>query len=224
LSQDESVNNKLLTLLNSIRSREIELEPGISVETLVHVDGSHKKFARFWVCGMTLLFILVGFAGTRIWPSIVAMKILEYLFTTSVHIFFLFGLFRSMIPGEFEKPIQHTLLIAVPIASAINVLSRLHFANWSAFAPTYFGHFGMTANRDWIYVFHLNNNYAVLHYGYLISLIVMVVLIWWLSKVRLKNLLAPLFFYFAATPILVFAMNMILAILSRLTSDAMLIG
>ncbi len=216
-SQDESVNNKLLTLLNSIRSREPELEPGISIETLVHVDGSHKKFARLWVCVMTLLFILVGFAGTRFWPSIVAMRVLEYLFTTSVHIFFLFGLFRSMIPGEFEKPIQYTLLIAVPVASAINVLSRLYFSNWSPITPTYFGHVVMTATRDWLLTFR--NSYSVLHYGYLISLIVMLAFIWWLSKVKLKNLLAPYLFYLITVPILIFAMNMIIAILSRLTTD-----
>jgi len=219
LSQDESVNNKLLTLLNGIRTREPKSKPVIPVKTLVHVDKSHKKFATFWICVMILLFVLVGFAGTRFWPSLFAMRIFEYLFTTSVHIFFLFGLFRSIIPGEFEKPIQYTLLIAVPVASALNVLIRLNVSDWSPSAPTYFGHALMSGTRDWLYGV---GDLTMLHYGYFISLIVLFTIIWLHSKVRLPNLITSLFFYVFTSQIIVVAMNRILAILSRLTTDSML--
>ncbi len=214
-----SPENSLLTLLNSIRQREYK--QGVPVDTLVNVDRSHNNFEKIWIPFMVILFLLVAFSGTDIWPSIFAMRIFEYLFTVSIHIYLIFKIFRTTIPGEFEKPIQHSLLIAVPIASAINVITRLVVTKWSLSTPTYFGHVSCTATQDWLHNIHLENNWMPLHIAFVIAIVLIPIITHLHSKVKIKNLLMPYFFYMLAAPVIVFSINIIIAVLSRLTTDLM---
>lgn len=215
-SQDKAKTNHLLVLLNGIRERE-PTRSVVSVGTLIKVDESHKIFARYWPFVMGILFVFAGFAGTRFWPSVISLRIFDFLLTVSVHIYFMFGLMRVMVAGEFEKPIQYSVCIAIPIAAIVNVGFRLHASGWTTNVPTFFGYSGMTVTRDWLY----NTQSSLLSIGYGGSLIILIVILCLSSRVKFWNLLIPFLFYVLTSQIIVYSMNFILALLSRFTTDAM---
>ncbi|MEZ4812597.1 MAG: hypothetical protein R2883_03780 [Caldisericia bacterium] len=209
-SQDSfSSDNKLLTLLNGVRQRDYK--QGISVETLINVDKSHNRFEKFWIPLMAVLFVLVMFSGTELWPSILSKRIFEYLFNVSAHIYLIFKIFTTTIAGEFEKPVQYSLLIAVPIASVINVGTRLFVTKWSIWTPTYFGHVSCTATKGWLYPIFLKNNWMPLHIAFIVAVTLIPIIVSLHSKIKIKTLLMPYLFYMMAAPIFVIAVNIITA-------------
>ena len=214
-SQDRAKNINLLELLNGIRERESKKNV-IPVATLIKVDESHRKFSFYWLYVMGAVFIMAGFAGTRFWPSVISLRVFDFLFSVSVHIYYLFGLLRSMVEGEFEKPIQYSVCIAVPLAAIVNVGFRLSASGWAPSVPTFFGHPALTATRDWLY----NTQPVLLNIGYFSSIILLFVILCISSRVKLRNLLIPFLFYILTSLVIVYFMNQILALFSRFTTDA----